>query len=384
MKKSIVKTSLLIGLSTLFTACGSNHTPTSQPQSAPQSNLPNTPPKNEQMHNNSEGNKQEVPSPMTPSSNEEDKPVPPTYLPNKEQNPSQAENDSDTNVDANQNESQRENNTAGNNIPIDQSNEMNLDHTQNHHQMPPAKMQNNTESNSKKLNEESLNTHWLGDECEQNIYCIDNEKNPIQILNKNSHNHTLDTMSLTIGENEDPQKNYKFILLGENNTGAFYYGHYLNKEKNGYELLTGGNTTLINENTLSESYNATYKKQNGFLYTKFKTDNTIQQPKYADVFITYKDGKASGQITESNNTNNPLFKISDGNAKYFPSKLIITPTGENKEIPQDDNATFTVFFYDSKKGQDDRKYITGRGAGKNWRGILAAEKQDPSTTNSGK
>ncbi|AKD38794.1 hypothetical protein I926_07390 [Pasteurella multocida subsp. multocida OH4807] len=66
MKKSIVKTSLLIGLSTLFTACGSNHTPTSQPQSAPQSNLPNTPPKNEQMHNNSGGNKQEMPSPMPP------------------------------------------------------------------------------------------------------------------------------------------------------------------------------------------------------------------------------------------------------------------------------------------------------------------------------
>ncbi|AKD38795.1 outer membrane lopoprotein PlpP [Pasteurella multocida subsp. multocida OH4807] len=110
----------------------------------------------------------------------------------------------------------------------------------------------------------------------------------------------------------------------------------------------------------------------------------IQQPKYADVSITYQDNKASGQITKSNNTNTVLFNISDVTPNPFLPKLMITSTGNVQDILKGDSALFFMHFYDSAKGQDDRKYITGRGAGKNWRGILAAEKQDTPTTTSGK
>ncbi|MGY4676503.1 hypothetical protein ACWIT3_02045 [Pasteurella sp. P03HT] len=370
MKKSIVKTSLLIGLSTLFTACGSNHTPTSQLQSAPQSNLPNTPPKTE----NSTIPLPEVSMPPSAQENygEESKPIPPEAMSevNKEENAS--------NTDLPNNNSVTPNNSSSNDS---MNNIVNPEHIVPPKALPPTP-----------INEETKKAKWEGGICQTDDSCYPNSENPnkITIEYPQSPNMQSSTISLHFGDNSHQGGNYKFTLLGENGLGAIYFGYRNINHKNpnipSLEIIRGKNTDLNNDKILPHGYQAKYQKSNGFLYALLYSTNNISNIKYADISLEYKNGSPSGQVTKVNDSNTVLFNITDGE-KYdgeSADTLTFTATGKDPVIHEGDKARFYVDFIDSVKKKGDRQYILGSGSGQRWIGAFGAEKQDTSTTTSGK
>ncbi|MFD1805137.1 hypothetical protein ACFSAV_01890 [Pasteurella oralis] len=381
MKKSILNVSLLVGLSTLFVACGSHHHAQAKqkPQTSPQTNnsTQSQQPSQTDTQSDQRNNQPQNPPPPAPDSEQ----TPPSMLDDSVK----TENDSHDTQSMNENtqpntEQQSEQQAGSNDMGTQQQQDENTNRPKR--EVPPRE---DMLSKPVLLNDETLQANWEAGACDSINNCYPNEEKPNSITIKSSENASeATTISLNFGENTDEQKNYKFTLLGENGTGAVYYGHRSDQHQQENEKLSeivyGKNTDLINKNALPSTYSAKYQKTNGFIYMPFLTDQNMPTPSYADIYLTYKNGKAEGKIIKSNESD-PLFNINNASKNVDNTDtLTITPTNNNPDLQSEDKAIFTIYFLNSAKEKNDRKYIAGSGSGNKWTGILVAEKQDTNST----
>ncbi|MDO5055060.1 MAG: hypothetical protein Q4D86_07025 [Pasteurella oralis] len=416
MEKSILKVSLLVGLSTLFTACsGSNgsESPSSKTpstQSIPQNSQQPENGKKQTHSNNSDTNKEQI---TPPQSNNNDKNAT-NDLSNNQENPEQSPHAKKES--SNQNNSNGVEKTPQNNLTEKQNSEkINANDPNNRKQENPVREKNKEQPKKeslKKSNEnptkqqnnkleqlqknESTSTHWNG-KCESGSICnnISLDPNSVTVYKTEIHPapkdskyeitvETPQTITLKTGENTDSENkvDYKFFLLQENNSVVAYYGHRAraseDKTNTHIELLYAVKDELINKTKVPMNFIATYSRKNGFIYAPYSTstpsNNRIK--KYADVSLSYKDGNVTGKITDTNDKNTTLFDITGKEAQ-----LIITSkeAAATALIPAEEKAIFDIQFIDSQKNTNDRKYIVGAGKGTSndtWIGLLFAEKQN--------
>lgn len=420
MKKSIFKTSLLVTLSTLFVACGShNHTSVNketqkQPQQS-QKPAPQTKPQANSQDKAQQDSKQEKPNNHeqdASSIKEENSTQNHSTEAEKQQKPSNPEQSMNTENSADKkdetNSMDMDKNNSSKNTQSDVANSMQNNHKpsvqENSPQVPP-KTENSTNSNNISNNDKEKENQSMSKpklELAQNdmpspSHQREREDWKAKIYDSAGYNYNTELdpytisssgsiISLQLGENK--QDNYEFTLLGKNEERSLYYGHLLHnvpfqgKTIKIYQMFHGINQNQINREQIPSNFNAQYKKDKGFLYSIFSTRSDIETkthiplPQYADISITYENGKATGQVTKTNDKNTTLFNITDNGGSMSDYKLTVTPTGKDSNIQSSDKAQFEVYFLDSTT-KGDRKYITGSGSStsKKWGGVFAAEKQ---------
>ncbi|MGC7590470.1 hypothetical protein ACPWUF_08305 [Bisgaard Taxon 46] len=240
---------------------------------------------------------------------------------------------------------------------------------------------------------------WTG-RCETKDFCSSEYKDTLNVYDlktsesiENSNVHITaeeqNTLQLKLGENT--KEHYSFRLLGSSQEDAsIYYGYRkrANSDKQGthYELLHATNNDFTH-NTLPEQFSATYKKMKGFIYTPqsysraAKTDETIL--KYGDVEFRYQDGDIKdGKIYDSTlnaDRTDPIFTITGKNENLTIESTNSVPA----PISPRQKGIITVKFVDSSINAKDYKYLIGSGKSSSggqevgWIGLIFAEKQDP-------
>ncbi|MXN89189.1 hypothetical protein [Pasteurella canis] len=429
MKKSIFKTSLLVTLSTLFVACGShNHTSVNKetqkqpqqsqkpaPQTKPQANSQDKAPQ-EKPNNTEQSSSSSMQTENSTQNHSTEAEAEKEQKPSKPEQPMNTENSADKKDEMRNTDTSKHNSSE--NMQSDMPDSMADNHKpkENSPQMPP-KTENPANSNNmssedkgKEKDKEKENQSiskpklelpqgdmpsspplppgllelgdWEGKTCHFDGHCRNVAQSPENI--PNSSITPTDKISLQLGENKGD--NYQFNLLGESEEKSLYYGYrsysisYLDEDKKVHDLIQATNTNQINKETIPNHFNAQYKKDNGFLYISFASLSRISAdkntPQYADINITYEDGKVTGKVTKTGEANITLFDIKETeNHSTSGYTLTVTPTKQETKIPTKESVQFDVYFLDSKKNQETRKYITGVGSGKKWGGVFAAEKQ---------
>lgn len=350
MKKSMLQVSLLVGLSTLFVACGSGH---HSPSQHPTPSIPNTQPDSNVNRSSSDKHTTDssVNENQNPDMHTERSPLP--SMPNG----SRPESSPNSSVPS------APNSTQAGNKQADQS-QMDM----------PSPIKD-------KLSNDTLSATWYGITCNFLNNCTPHENKPNSVITNKSSSH-FEAISLQLGENSDDQQNYKFTLLGNGDTGIIYYGHRNNPKdgKHLSEIVYGMREDFTNK-TIPSNFNATYEKEKGFIYllTSLSNQNESFQAQYADISLTYKNGEASGTVTSTikeNNNKTTLFNITKGAES---NTLTVTPTDQNPTFDTKDQATFYLHVVDSGKNKNDHKYLVGSGGGLSWNGVFTAERKDSET-----
>lgn len=247
--------------------------------------------------------------------------------------------------------------------------------------------------------EASSNT-WSG-QCVSQEYCGINATNPLTLdiydvkttdishrglSSSESTSETAKTLTLTYQNNKGD--NYDFILLGSQEAPIAYYG-YRERANNGntgrhYDFLYLSKDNLTRSD-IPDNFSAVYSKNGGFIYAPISLSSISDNKnrKRGNVHITYHNGNVTGYVyngdTYSDQTNS-LFNITGQGAN-----LIVESTENISEsgttISPHQKGAITARFIDSEKDKNDYKYLIGTGksdgdGGKTgWVGVLFAEKQ---------
>lgn len=178
---------------------------------------------------------------------------------------------------------------------------------------------------------------------------------------------------------------YKFQLLDNINSYYGYRQRALNDHSGSYyQYIYAFNPDYENQSALDTNYSAKYTGE--FLYSPYsgsdKATNNIT--KSGNVDITYTDGKVVGTVKDrdSNVYGYTLFNIS-GDQK---SLIIESTPNTGNTISPNQKTSLDVKFINSNKNANDRKYILGTAvaspsSGNNqnyvgFSGVLYAEKQN--------
>ncbi|MFD1805930.1 hypothetical protein ACFSAV_06000 [Pasteurella oralis] len=393
MEKSILKVSLLVGLSTLFTACsGSNgsESPSSKTpstQSIPQNSQQPENGKKQTHSNNSDTNKEQI---TPPQSNNNDKNAT-NDLSNNQENPEQSPHAKKES--SNQNNSNGVEKTPQNNLTEKQNSEKtninsNKQHDLIHNNQIEKELSSKPNEPINRKNNETQPQHmqWNG-QCLSATFCtyINEPSDAITVYDLNlkenatPQNTTIDKLekqekkiTLKLGSG-NKNNEYEFTLLGEQNNQVGYYG-YRNTVSNKPDSRQVEVLYAINNKFKSQDqkpkFTANYKKSKGFIYTSITENSNIKN--YGDVDLAYNNGKLSGSIYHLN-SKEKIFSITTNNQ----NTTIITPVNDLQvTIKKDDKAELTYVFVDSGKNKGEHKYLLGAAKGETWTGVLAAEKQN--------
>ncbi|MDO5055062.1 MAG: hypothetical protein Q4D86_07035 [Pasteurella oralis] len=181
--------------------------------------------------------------------------------------------------------------------------------------------------------------------------------------------------------NRDSNSNYSFTLLSAKSTsGDIYYGYRqrANNNKNGrhYDFIYAYRSELAAK--IPDNYTAYYEKSDGFIYSPLNLASTSDNNLLfkGNVKLTYNNGKVTGWV-EGGTQSEAIFKIyGEGTNLIVESTNAVTaPISPNQK------GEINVHFIDSTKGANDYKYLVGTGKSQNgadktgWVGVLFAEKQ---------
>nr|ACS44728.1 outer membrane lipoprotein [Pasteurella multocida] len=180
------------------------------------------------------------------------------------------------------------------------------------------------------------------------------------------------TISLVDGKNENKEHYYHFTLKDD----LFYYGSY-GQPSSDYKKIEENYIYAIKPDAINnENINAltaTYHQEDGFIYSVLSDVNRVGSeyiPQYGNVSVTIQNGKIYGEIYRHNRGYDDLFKLSEEGRN-----LILTP---HKNNPYDlsptgpDNMTMELNFINAEK--TDKKYVVGVGKAEKYYGLLFAEK----------
>ncbi|WP_101776380.1 hypothetical protein [Pasteurella oralis] len=248
------------------------------------------------------------------------------------------------------------------------------------------------QSNQPELNQPQR-AQWTG-ECHSASFCAPDAEPSSAVTvydltlkrNATPQNSTPDKLEkterqikLVLGDNKETE--YQFTLLGSEDNEVGYYG-YRNTvgapDRRQVEVLYAVNSDFKSENQ-KPNFTANYKKERGFIYAPIDSStNSIKN--YGDVDLTYTEGKLSGSIYRPHNGNYTKDKIFSIETSKTSDAVIITPL-ENLQgtIRTGDKAVLNYLFANSTKQKQDHKYFFGSAKTETWTGVLAAEKQEPST-----
>ncbi|WP_101776381.1 hypothetical protein [Pasteurella oralis] len=331
MNNVLFKTSLLIGLSTLVTACGSgngNHTSHTSPQQTHQSNNTNYQNTNTQSQNSSTKQIQSRVNQQYSQSNK------------------------------------KEENTVSNKL---EKEILQIDTAQ-------------------QWIGQCVTSEYCGDNSfsnKINVYDI-KHTDDAKPADSNPDKTTEMVTTITLTSKNTSGNGYSFTLFGNDNSGYYGYRQRANNAQDGrhYDFLYAVKTD-VNNNELPSNYTANYTKERGFIYSPLSlsssssSDNLIL--KYGNVYLTYENGKITGDIEDSQSRDKtyPTFKLSGND-----TNLIITSTDNvPPPISPNEKGVVEVHFINSEKNTHDYKYLVGTGqsypgTGKvGWIGVIFAEKK---------
>ncbi|HDR1022419.1 TPA: hypothetical protein QB352_001689 [Pasteurella multocida] len=336
MKKAIIKTSVLIGLSSLLVACGGgSDTNAESNKEAPQV----TPKVNAQPQVEPKGNTETQPKKQLEKEQPQDREEKNKVQPELPKTPSEKDNTANTNSEQ----------------PVVVKVYSNNDI--------------NTEWDGMKTSKYDSPTSINGNRHKVEIYDLvlietpDDDK-PIYDQSKSKPNTiVLDRDGNTANKTLD----YSFDLVN----GNIYYGYYLKPEddhKKPYITYSYAfEKSLENKNSLA-NYSAKYSKYRGFLYSVKIGNGYI--PQAGNVDLVYTNGKISGEITNPNSVevNNKVFDL-EGQERA----LVIRPNKENEyglSPTGGDNMSMNLRLINSNQ----KEYIVGAGKADKYYGVLFAEK----------
>lgn len=234
---------------------------------------------------------------------------------------------------------------------------------------------------------------WTG-RCESPNFCSVDQKNSVKTYTVNTKDNTLagtssyektteSETSIVLTLQKTSGDNYQFNLLSDNEqTATAYYGYRERASQSSvgryYDFLYATNPDFTHTE-LPSKFSAIYAKDNGFFYSPLsvssESDNKLR--KQGNVLIVYKDGNVNGEIYDTKDKTDPIFKITGNGANLVVESTNNVPN----PISAGEKAAITAQFVDSSKGKNDYKYILGAGkseggTGKTgWVGVLFAEKQ---------
>ncbi|MGC6248726.1 hypothetical protein ACNO7P_09850 [Bisgaard Taxon 45] len=212
------------------------------------------------------------------------------------------------------------------------------------------------------------------------IYKLKTEENNTGIGSRDKTTEKSQLITLQVGENTGD--NYQFTLL-DNNLMYYGYRQRANSDETGihYDLVYAVENKVLTKD-IPRNYTATYKKNNGFIYTPYNLSSISENNilKKGNVEIYYRDGKVTGDVYHPDNQTNAIFKISGND-----NQLIIVSTkdiGDSGTLIQpNEKAVMDVKFVHSTQDKRDYKYIVGTSKTMGdpnktgWSALLFAEKQ---------
>ncbi|HAS02333.1 MAG TPA: hypothetical protein DCR57_00785 [Pasteurella multocida] len=190
---------------------------------------------------------------------------------------------------------------------------------------------------------------------------------------------------ITLNLKNNSGTGYNFTLLTSSQTPIGVYGYRMRADTNNngrhYDFIYTINKEFENSNILS-NFSAHYYKDGGFIYSPLKVSENSENKliKVGDVDLVYNKGKISGNIydgTEGADKTNPIFTITGSG-----NNIILESTKNMSIITPREKGVITAHFIDSAKSANDYKYLLGSGqsypGGNNigWVGVLFAERQD--------